>query len=466
MLQPCHFAWPFLRAQRDPTVVACQIRIAELMRWIAFAVLCLVAIIGATSQALLSILIEPIKADLGISDTTIGLISGLAISVVGALAAFPIGAAADRYGRRRVLAASILTWSAATVLMGLANTTPGFTLGAVGINLGDAALLPLLYAMVPQIFTDRRSRDIANVWLVAVLMVGGYAVYALGGVLLHALEAGFLADLAPWRGLCLLVAFAGAVITLGLLLVPRGSQLTASAVKPGELLPGELLPGKLLDESFLVFLRREGGTIVLLFFALSFFYIAWLTCTFWIPSILQRAFGLSTAAANVWMGTPLMAASVAGLLLAGFLQRRLRDHWGDSAPIQMTLLGCVAGFIPVLALPFAATPYQFMLAYGLFTVAMTLCMSIAPAMLQACAPNRFRSRTIALFPIVVLWARIVMPWLVGSLSDKAGDAPRALLYINVGLLIVSLPVSVFMLKRLKPRYVALVVRVKAADGLA
>ena len=79
------------------------------MRWGSLLILCAIAAVGAASYSILSILVEPIEADLSLTDGEIGLITGLMIAIVGALAAFPIGAAADRFGRSPVLACCILT---------------------------------------------------------------------------------------------------------------------------------------------------------------------------------------------------------------------------------------------------------------------------------------------------------------------------------------------------------------------
>jgi MFS family permease len=427
--------------------------ICKMRRWIGLFILCIVAFIGFTSQALLSILVQPIKADLGITDTQFGLITGLVISTVGALAAFPIGMMADRYGRLRILAISILTWSAATVVMGLAQNTAMFTVGAMAINLGDAALLPLLYAMIPQIFGER-ERHFANTILVTVLMLGAYAVYWLGGVLLHSLDGGVLAGLAAWRAVCLVVALVGALVTLGLVIVPRGEPNDAP----------RLSTESMKDEPFIAFLRREGTTVLWLYLGMSFFYIAWTTFSFWYPAILERSFGLNSADANSAIGQPLILAAAAGLLLAMFILKIFVPRWGDGAPVHINILGCTLGFVPVLAMPFAASMTLYLICLSLFTAAMTICMSVAPSLLQGCAPARFRSRTIALFPIVVLGTRIIFPAIVGYLSDQYPNSPRALLNINVGMMLVCIPISIAIFVKILPRYTDLAGRVKAEDA--
>ena len=273
--------------------------------WIALLILCLVGLLGASSGALLSILVEPIKNSLTLSDTAIGLITGLAIAGVSAVAAFPIGTAADRFGRRWVLAMCMIAWSAGTALMGIAPTSAVLVGGVVGINLGDAALLPMLYAMVPALFTDRH-RHIANSLLVATLVMGSYAVYGLTGLMLGVFERTAVAGLEPWRAVC------HAVAGLGLLLAGLLVALPAVASHAS----GKIGTRGLTQADFAGFLRVEGRTILLTFIATSIYYSGFGLILFWAPAILERRFGLSTAAANVALGFPLAAASGVGLLLA------------------------------------------------------------------------------------------------------------------------------------------------------
>jgi MFS family permease len=295
------------------------------MRWVSLLILCAIAAVGATSYSILSILVEPIKADLSLTDGEIGLITGLMIAVVGALAAFPIGAAADRFGRSLVLACCILTWSAATAVLAFASSKSVFALGVAGIILGEAALIPLLYAMIPAMFSDKQ-RPTANIVLVSVMVIGAYGVYAVLGTLLQTFEDWNTIPLAPWRGVCLVVALTGAAVTAALVMTPARKE---NAPKVGA--------GDLRDQSFLTYLKREGPTLFLFYLAISLYFVAFTQgIMFWSPAILQRSYGLSAAEANIALGTPLIAASAAGLALAYWLQRKLASRWGHAFGVRRT----------------------------------------------------------------------------------------------------------------------------------
>ena len=166
--------------------------------------------------------------------------------------------------------------------------------------------------MIPTMFSDKQ-RPTANMVLVSVMVIGAYGVYAVLGALLQTFEDWNAIPLAPWRGVCLVVALTGAAVTAALVMTPARKE---NAPKVGA--------GDLRDQSFLTYLKREGPTLVLFYLATSLYFVAFTQgIMFWSPAILQRSYGLAAAEANIALGTPLIAASAAGLALAYWLQRKL-----------------------------------------------------------------------------------------------------------------------------------------------
>ncbi|MCW5605458.1 MAG: hypothetical protein KIS79_15660, partial [Burkholderiales bacterium] len=106
--------------------------------------------------------------------------------------------------------------------MGYSPSATVFSAGVIGFNLGDAAVLPLLYAMVPALFDDER-RHRANAILIATLTACAFGVYAIGGLLLDAMTHVSFLGLAPWRAVFVVVTLAGVMIVPLLMLLP-GAQ--------------------------------------------------------------------------------------------------------------------------------------------------------------------------------------------------------------------------------------------------
>lgn len=411
-----------------------------LRRWTGLALLCLVGVIASTGQTLVSVLLQPIKADLGFSDGTIGLVTGIAISIVGGFAAFPIAAAADRHGRRGVLAASIVAWSIASLAMGFAASATVFSAGVIFFNLGDAALLPLLYAMVPALFDDGR-RHRANAILVATLTACAFGVFAIGGLLLEAMARFEGLPLAPWRAVFIVVALAGLVLVPALALLPAS---TAPATPQARDEAGW--------DAYARFLRADGRVALTVIAGLSVAYAAWLTASFWAPAMLQRRYGVPTAEAGISLGWTLALASLIGIAVAAPVLRRFTAARGDASCLRLMAAGACAAALAALVLPFAADARTFIGALAVMAFAMSFLFTAAPLVLQTSSPERFRSRTIAFFPLLALGIRALALPLIGYFSDSRGGDARALVEAVTVLLAVCLPLAAMIFLRMEGRY--------------
>ena len=110
--------------------------------WYAVAVLLLAYTCSFIDRTILSLLVEPIKADLGLSDTEIGMLHGLAFALFYTLMGIPIAMLADRYSRRRIIAGGIAFWSIATACCGLANRFSHLFIARVGVGVGERIQYP------------------------------------------------------------------------------------------------------------------------------------------------------------------------------------------------------------------------------------------------------------------------------------------------------------------------------------
>lgn len=187
-------------------------------------VLTLANLVNVMDRTLLSVLIQPIKSDLHLSDTQIGLLLGLSFAVVYSLGAIPLARLADRGLHRRVLVGSLIAWSLMTSLGGLAQNFGQFAAARFGVAAGEAGLLPTGYALISKLFSARR-RGMA------------IAIFSLGlplGTALGAAVAGVLAERVGWRMVFILVG------PVGLLLLPffmlSFPKVEATPPRPGSFL--------------------------------------------------------------------------------------------------------------------------------------------------------------------------------------------------------------------------------------
>jgi MFS family permease len=151
----------------------------------------------------LSLLVDPIRGDLGISDTQISLLLGTAFAVIYGIAGIPLGYLADRTSRRNLIFAGVSVWSMGTIACGFSHNFAEMFASRIVVGLGEAALSPAAISLISDYFPPSRRGTAVGFFLSGIAMGNGAAILIGGGVL-HAIELGALAatplaTLAPWR---------------------------------------------------------------------------------------------------------------------------------------------------------------------------------------------------------------------------------------------------------------------------
>ena len=148
--------------------------------WYTLAVLIIATIVGSVDSMLVTLLTEPMRATLSLSDTQIGLLKGGGLVLFTGLATLPIGWLGDRFDRRFVLAACVIVWSAATGLRGTAMGYGMLFVASIGLGVGEAGLSPITNSLIPDLF-PRAQRVLANAIFGIAAIFGGALGAALGG---------------------------------------------------------------------------------------------------------------------------------------------------------------------------------------------------------------------------------------------------------------------------------------------
>ena len=124
---------------------------ADLDAWYGLAILFIAYTVSFIDRTILSLLVEPIKISLDVSDTQISLLHGLAFAIFYTLLGIPIARLADRHSRKYIISVGIFVWSMMTAVCGLADRFTTLFLARVGVGVGEAALSPAAYSMLADI---------------------------------------------------------------------------------------------------------------------------------------------------------------------------------------------------------------------------------------------------------------------------------------------------------------------------
>lgn len=385
--------------------------------WALVAILVLAYVCAFADRQILALLVDPIKRDLGISDTQFSLLNGLAFSMFYTVMGLPLAWLADRGSRRTLVIVCINIWSLMTAACGGVSTFWGLFLARMGVGAGEAGLSPAAYSMIADCFPPEKRARPMSVYATGSILGAGVA-FMIGGVVVHwASLAGtitlpLLGVVRPWQVAFLCVALPGPLIAASLFLVRepvrRGQALEAAS-----------------GASLLDFLRRRVRVFLLLTFAYSISGMVIASYKAWAPAMLMRKFGWDAQTVGLAFGSMLIFGSATGVLAGGWLSDRLaRGGRFDAAPLASLVAVLVAAPFAI-ATPLVDDSVAVAVLLSAATFGFGLMQGLPAPALQAIAPNRLRARVFATYflignPI----AFIVGPTAVALVSDTIFRDPK------------------------------------------
>jgi len=187
----------------------------------ALIILLLVYTVNFLDRQIVTILAEPIKNELGISDTQLGVLTGFAFGIIYVGLGLPLARLADRFNRVWIIGGSMAVWSVFTMVCGRAMSFPTLVAARMGVAVGEAGCTPTAHALIAD-YTPREKRASALAFFSLGTPIGSVLGLALGGV---------LADTYGWRSAFLLAGLPGLVLAAVVFLTlrePRNSMTLAA----------------------------------------------------------------------------------------------------------------------------------------------------------------------------------------------------------------------------------------------
>lgn len=212
------------------------------LAWYALGVLTLCYTFSYIDRQILAFLVTPLKQDLHISDTEIGLLQGLAFAMFYAFFGLPMGMLADRFNRRNIVLAGLLVWSVMTALSAGARSYWTLALARMGVGVGEAVINPCAFSLIADYFPKERLSSAMSIYMMGIQLGAGLALI-IGGVVVHAISsmppidiAGY-GTVAPWRLTFVAVGAPGLLIAILLATVKEPPRRSARADQVSENVP-------------------------------------------------------------------------------------------------------------------------------------------------------------------------------------------------------------------------------------
>ncbi|WP_426701081.1 MFS transporter [Rhodanobacter sp. Col0626] len=359
--------------------------------WYAVAIFSLAAVLSYTDRQILSLLVDPIRGALAITDTQVGLLQGIAFALIYSIAGLPLGRAADIFPRRAVIIAGITLWSIATVACGYAHSFTELFIARVFVGIGEACLAPAAMSMIGDYFPAQKRGTAVGTFLLGMVVGGGVALM-IGGSVLQAVQHGLVANipwlsgLAAWRAVLVLMALPGALLVL-LMLTVREPERQLHAMQEGS----HTLPLREVLRDFAQF----RGLLLPLYLGMALMSVGDFGMSNWIPALLSRRYAMDpTQIGGLFGGAQIVGAAI-GVFGGGFIA----DRW-------VARVGSRGRFVVAFAAATLAMPGAFagvtgsadmvIAGYTWWTLMSSAAAAVGLTALQDVVPNHMRGIAIAL----------------------------------------------------------------------
>lgn len=364
-----------------------------LMAWAIVVALFIAYIFSFIDRMIIGLLVEPMKADLGISDTEISLLQGLAFAVFYTFAGVPIGRLIDRSNRMQIVTAGVTLWSVMTMLCGLAGYYWHLFVARIGVGVGEATLSPAAYSIISDSFPAKRLGVAMGVYGLGSAVGAGLAFMIGGAIISFAASAGvmtlpLIGEVQAWQATFIIVGAPGLLIALVFAVLPepvrRGRDAT---VQPP------------LSE-VATFLRGRAGALMSLFLAVGMVNFAVLAAVSWLPVLYIRVHGFELAHAGYTAGAALIVGGLVGLVGGGWLSDKL-EGGAPAARVRLCAYAAVIGAIAAVVFPIAPNPWMAAAAFAVFFSSAAVPIGAAPSTLQQLTPNSMRATLSAIYLFIV-----------------------------------------------------------------
>ncbi|MCY4343108.1 MAG: MFS transporter [Gammaproteobacteria bacterium] len=376
--------------------------ISDAVKRYTLGVLVVVYTFNFIDRQILSILIEPIKNDLDVTDFGMGLLSGTAFAIFYATLGMPLALIADRWNRRNLIGISLAVWSGMTALSGLAMNFWHLAAARIGVGIGEAGCSPAAHSMLADLYPAKERAT-------------ALGIYSLGipfGVMFGLFAGGAIADLFGWRWAFFIVGIPGLVLAAIVFMTvkepPRGLADGLAAGTQSEGHPS-------IMEVFRFLMQRRSFRHMVIGGGLTAF-VGYGLIT-WVPTFFLRSHGMTLTEAGFWLGLVLGIPGGVGIVLGGWLSDQLgaRDaRWY----LWMVAVALAVG-VPVGAAAFLVESWWVSLLLLCLPVMLgNFYQGTTFAQTQGLAPVRMRAVAAAILLFILNFIGFVFgPPAVGVLSD-------------------------------------------------
>jgi MFS family permease len=405
---------------------------SRLYAWYVVVLLTLAYAISLLDRWILSLLVGPVKAHFGVSDTQMGLLMGFWFAIFYVTMGLPFGWLADRFNRRAIVGGAMLFWCSMTAACGLAQSFGQLAAARLGIGLGEAALTPAANSLIADHFPRSEQNRAITFFNMGISTGMGFA-YLIGGLIVGwmatrpAVVLPLVGELETWQVVFLAAGAPGIVVALLALTVREPLRRERLARREEEATLGHCV----------AYLRRHRGAYLPLFVGMAASPLAGYAWQ-WLPTMFDRVWHWSPSQFSAWYGWVLLVFGPLGAISGGMLATRLYRQGRKDAPFIATVIAMTTTTLLSALLPLAPSPY--------IAIAILVPASWSGAMGAACGaasavfmtPGEFRAQVSSIYVLTINGLGLLIgPTAVGLLNDHVFPWPEGVRWSLVVVVLVA-----------------------------
>ena len=385
--------------------------------WFVVFILMLCYTLSFIDRQILALLVGPIRADLQISDTQMGLLGGLAFSLFYTLMGLPMGRLADRHSRRNIIAVGVAFWSVATALCAAARGYWGLFAARMGVGVGEATLGPSAMSLITDYFPKEKLASALSLYSMGIFIGAGLA-NIVGGIVIQAvssvptLNVPIFGELASWRVTFLAVGLPGLLVAL--LLYTIREPVRKGVLRAADGATSTLSIGQAAKQ-----LGMRWRSVLALSVGMMALGMAVYAYLFWSPAFLQRIHGWSPRDTGISLGLATLVMGCLGMYVGGALTDRWLGQGMRHAALAVGAIGCgLGGIFYAIGFLLPNSPGMSVASLGLGLGLTAMPTGSCYAALQMILPNQVRGQAVALFLFILNLGGLTLgPLLPGVFND-------------------------------------------------
>jgi MFS family permease len=367
---------------------------SPLAAWGSLSILLLFSMVSILDRQIIALMVEPIKADLQLSDTELGLLQGFAFALFYSLASIPLGWAVDRYSRRTIIYLAVTTWSLSAAACGLASNFWQLFFGRTMVGAGEAALMPASVSLISDLFPPDKVGTPMGIYAAGFYLGSGVAL-GIGGLVVG-LFAGsafvhfpLIGNIASWQAVFLVTGLPGVALAILAFFLRDPRQPRRAVTRDNSQVQGF---GTYVASNWRIVLHSFGafGLASLVAYAMGA----------WTPAYFARTFGWQPTEIGWMWGLVIALSGATGAVLGGVLIDRVNKAGVRDACLFVPAMSSLIAWPLVTSGYLIASPLLGLLLLGLGMVALGVVSAGSFATWQRIAPPSIRGRVSACFVLV------------------------------------------------------------------